>query len=393
MSRRRAISLSTLVALLSAALLSTVAPAAAEGDGHPSIRAQTAWNQVWLTDWPAGTEITVWVDDDASLDPGDPATYLYTMTVTADSAGEVYAHFDEEAFTFEPGTYVTAVGGAVTKVLFVAEFAVYVNDVTGEVYGTTSDPDPSNVFEVDAFASSGTVIRITEATASWSVDLAAAPVGDIEQGQMALPLPDGLQGSVMQTDGDDDATEWPWYLVWRGRFRDDDDSVFETNIDWLAEEGITLGCNPPVNDRFCPASVVTRGQMAAFLVRALHLTDRLDDPFVDDDGSVFEADIERLAAAGVTLGCNPPDNDRYCPTDPVTRGQMAAFLVRALHFTDPGTGNVFVDDDGSVFELDIARLATAGVTLGCNPPDNDRYCPGEAVTRGQMAAFLDRALN
>ncbi len=50
--------------------------------------------------------------------------------------------------------------------------------------------------------------------------------------------------------------------------------------------------------------------------------------FVDDDGSVFEADIERLAAAGITKGCNPPVNDRFCPNDPVTRGQMAAFLVR-----------------------------------------------------------------
>ena len=52
--------------------------------------------------------------------------------------------------------------------------------------------------------------------------------------------------------------------------------------------------------------------------------------FVDDDVSVFEADIERLAAAGITRGCNPPVNDRFCPDDPVTRGQMAAFLHRAL---------------------------------------------------------------
>ena len=52
--------------------------------------------------------------------------------------------------------------------------------------------------------------------------------------------------------------------------------------------------------------------------------------FVDDDGSIFEEDIERLAAAGITRGCNPPINDRFCPNDPVTRAQMAAFLHRAL---------------------------------------------------------------
>jgi len=50
--------------------------------------------------------------------------------------------------------------------------------------------------------------------------------------------------------------------------------------------------------------------------------------FTDDDSSIFESDIEWLAAANVTLGCNPPANDRFCPDDPVTRGQMAAFMHR-----------------------------------------------------------------
>jgi hypothetical protein len=105
---------------------------------------------------------------------------------------------------------------------------------------------------------------------------------------------------------------------------------FAEAIVWLAQEGITLGCNPPANDRFCPGDVVTRGQMAAFLVRALDLSDRGSVDFSDDDGSVFEAEIERLATAGITLGCNPPVNDRFCPEDAVTREQMAAFLHRAL---------------------------------------------------------------
>jgi hypothetical protein len=49
-----------------------------------------------------------------------------------------------------------------------------------------------------------------------------------------------------------------------------------------------------------------------------------------EGGSVFEADINALAAAGISKGCNPPDNDRFWPTDDITRGQMAAFLHRAL---------------------------------------------------------------
>jgi uncharacterized delta-60 repeat protein len=114
--------------------------------------------------------------------------------------------------------------------------------------------------------------------------------------------------------------------------------------------------------------------------------------FTDDDGSVFEGDIEALGRAGITLGCNPPANDEYCPDANVTRGQMAAFLVRGIGYTDAGAGDLFTDDDNSVFESDIDKLGTAGVTLGCNPPANDEYCPDQPVTRGQMAAFLVRAL-
>jgi hypothetical protein len=176
-------------------------------------------------------------------------------------------------------------------------------------------------------------------------------------------------------------------------FLDTDQSVFHDAIVWNSAKGITKGCNPPMNDRYCPDAFVTRGQMAGFLSRALALTDGVGaDLFGDDDGSVFESAIDRLAAAGVTKGCNPPSNDRYCPDDYVTRGQMAGFLKRALGLSDGVGADLFGDDDGSVFESAIDRLATAGVTKGCNPPVNDRYCPDDYVTRGQMAGFLKRAL-
>ena len=173
-----------------------------------------------------------------------------------------------------------------------------------------------------------------------------------------------------------------------------DDHVFHTDIAWLAVEGITAGCNPPVNSEYCPDDNVTRGQMAAFLVRALDLTDDGGgNSFIDDDGSVFEDDIAKLAAAEITLGCNPPDNTMFCPTANVTRGQMAAFLARALFPHSSGGPDVFVDDDGSIFEDDIETLAERGIARGCNPPVNDSFCPEDPVTRGQMAAFLNRAFN
>ena len=178
-----------------------------------------------------------------------------------------------------------------------------------------------------------------------------------------------------------------------GRFFDDDGSVHESSIEAIAAAGVTLGCNPPYSTAYCPTQPVTREQMAAFLVRALGLTDAGGgNTFVDDDGSVFENQIAILAAAGITKGCNPPTNDHFCPHEYVTRGQMAAFLVRAMGYTEGGDGNIFVDDDGSVFEPAIGKLAAAGVTLGCNPPANDSFCPDDVVTREQMATFLARAL-
>jgi hypothetical protein len=177
-----------------------------------------------------------------------------------------------------------------------------------------------------------------------------------------------------------------------GRFLDDDDSIHEADVERLEELGITRGCNPPLNDRYCPAENVTREQMAAFLKRAAGLPSTAADFFVDDAGSVFEADINAIAEAGVTRGCNPPDNDRYCPAQNVSRGQMAAFLARAFSLP-PATADYFIDDAGSIFEADINAIAQAGVTRGCNPPDNDRYCPTDTVTRAQMASFLVRAVD
>src|SRR5690606_27257983 len=54
------------------------------------------------------------------------------------------------------------------------------------------------------------------------------------------------------------------------------------------------------------------------------------DYFSDDADSVFQADINALAESGITRGCNPPDNDLFCPRDEVKRDQMASFLARAL---------------------------------------------------------------
>jgi hypothetical protein len=176
-----------------------------------------------------------------------------------------------------------------------------------------------------------------------------------------------------------------------GTFVDDDGNVHEGSIEAVAAAGITRGCNPPANSRYCPDDAVTRGQMATFLSRSLDLAPTTRDHFTDDAGHMFEPAINSLAMSGITLGCNPPANDRFCPDREMTRGEMAAMLVRAFGYPHE-EGDIFVDDDHSSFEDAIDRLAAARITLGCNPPANDRFCPDTTVTRAEMATFLTRAL-
>jgi peptidoglycan hydrolase-like amidase len=185
---------------------------------------------------------------------------------------------------------------------------------------------------------------------------------------------------------------WVSQIISPYGFRDLAGSVHSASIQLIFEAGITKGCNPPDNTLFCPDELVTRGQMAAFLARALDLKGDSASHFVDTDGSSFDVDANRLFEAGITRGCNPPVNDHFCPDATVTRGQMAAFMVRAFGY-EASSDVGFIDDDLSVFEADISKLAAAGVTKGCNPPQNDRFCPDEPVTRAQMASFLARALD
>jgi N-acetylmuramoyl-L-alanine amidase len=177
-----------------------------------------------------------------------------------------------------------------------------------------------------------------------------------------------------------------------GSFVDDDGSTHEGGIEAIAAAGLTVGCNPPANDRYCPDANVTRGQMGAFIARARQLAVSRDDFFTDDEGDVFERSINSIAQAGITFGCNPPLNDEFCPERAMTRGEMAAMLARA--FSLPASPeDHFIDDDGHRFEDVINRIGQAGITVGCNPPANDRFCPNALITRAQMATFLTRALD
>lgn len=177
------------------------------------------------------------------------------------------------------------------------------------------------------------------------------------------------------------------------RFTDDDDTSHESAIEAVARAGITLGCNPPVNDQYCPRRPVNRAQMAALLARGLP-----DVPVVSQPVGVFgdvPADawyapaVEALHAAGVVAGY--PDGT-YRPHQPVNRAQMAALLARGLPDTPANHQPVGVFTDVPVdawYAPAVEALHASGVTKGCTA---DTFCPHALVTRAQAAAFLARTL-
>ena len=173
-------------------------------------------------------------------------------------------------------------------------------------------------------------------------------------------------------------------------FDDSTGSVFEESIRKVAEAGITNGCNS-AGTLFCPNTTVTRAQMAVFLLRGLKLPVPSGATGFTDSAGFAQAAIDAMAAAGITMGCNA-DGTLFCPNKPVTRGQMAAFLARALKLPTPDVPAAFDDTANSVFNNAIAAILEAGITRGCDSTGK-RFCPDKPVTRAQMATFLARALD
>jgi hypothetical protein len=103
----------------------------------------------------------------------------------------------------------------------------------------------------------------------------------------------------------------------------------------------------------------------------------------------FYGHVEFFAQAGVTSGCA---TGLFCPSGPVTRGQMAVFLERAMkasNWTPPPAVGLFTDvPPGKPFRDYIEALKNDQITSGCGPTT---YCPDASVTRGQMAVFILRA--
>ena len=178
--------------------------------------------------------------------------------------------------------------------------------------------------------------------------------------------------------------------------------ALQAAVDCLAYYGITLGTSA---GEYSPDRVVTRAQMALFLVRAaavagVELPAPGDAGFTDLGGELpaVRRAVSRLAQLGVARGVTP---EEFSPRSPVTRLQMALFLYRLFKLAPNGpdgfnVGIVF-SSEGSFEDLPagdeparaVRALFETGVTNGTSA---GRFDPDAPVTRAQMALFLTRIL-
>jgi hypothetical protein len=162
-------------------------------------------------------------------------------------------------------------------------------------------------------------------------------------------------------------------------------------VNLLSTKGITAGCGPSL---FCPTEVITRDQMAIFIVRAVYGSDNFTisqtQHFADVNPSTFGYMwIQKMYELGISAGCG---GGNYCPTAQVTRDDMAIFIIRARYAANTAftysTTPVFTDVPANNFAFKwIQRMAEDGITGGCGPA---LYCPSSPVTRGDMSIFIMR---
>jgi hypothetical protein len=281
----------------------------------------------------------------------------------------------------------------------------------------TADPDPSN----DAMAVQVTVsdcpfpaplitapVSVPPATGALSASVSSGPghadawtVGggslDSGQGTAQISFTSGAPGTTMTLSVVDSLAgcevSAPDALVSVDFLDVPPQQIFHDFVNTVARNGVTAGCG---GGNYCPDASVTRAQMAVFLLKSEHGAAFVPPPCTGVFADVpcpggFAADwIEQLHAEGVTSGCG---GGNYCPDAPVTRAQMAVFLLKThlgSSYVPPAASGIFGDVPVGSFAADwIEDLYGRGITGGCQASPL-LYCPNNPNTRGQMAVFLTK---
>ena len=184
--------------------------------------------------------------------------------------------------------------------------------------------------------------------------------------------------------------------------------VHQRNVECLRGSGITQGVTATT---YAPQANTSRAQMATFIanmvdfatandapggatVPALPTAAASQDRFTDDETSVHENNINRLAQAGIVQGTG---GTNFSPSDPVSRAQMASFVANAIRFIRgavlPEGADAFTDDETSVHEANINRLANADIVDGTGSGGSKAvFSVSLLVSRAQMASFIIQGL-
>ena len=178
-----------------------------------------------------------------------------------------------------------------------------------------------------------------------------------------------------------------------------DGGLFDPVIYAAAGAGVMPGCDPAAF-LFCPTALVTRADMAGFILRGVHGAEFVPAPyagaFADVSAGDYNADyIQSFFDEGYTVGCG---GGNYCPEAVHTRGQTAVFILKGKHgpsYAPPSCETTHTFDDvpcpptpESPFGDWIGQLFVEGITAGCG---GNNFCPAAGIPNQQMAAFLVRA--
>jgi hypothetical protein len=161
----------------------------------------------------------------------------------------------------------------------------------------------------------------------------------------------------------------------------------------IARRAITVGCG---SGFYCKDDSVTRASMSVFLGKSLHTATWVPSPcahlFSDVDCSRSDAPwIEELYNEGVTAGCatNPL---RFCPDDPITRAQLAVFLIKMSHqptIAPPAAcGCIYPDVPAGAFAANFIEQLNADNHVAPGTCGAGNFCPNDPAKRDQMAEFL-----
>jgi len=303
--------------------------------------------------------------------------YIGSTQVTTDGSGNAAFDLTLPA-TVDPGARIAATatdpGGNTSE--FSQRIIFSMTPGSGPPAGGTSVTISGMLFEDGATVTiGGAPATGVDVTGPTQITAATPPLAAGTLNDVVVTDPSGAAGTLVNG--------------WVADFADVPGSQqFYFHVTKLVSNAITVGCG---GGNYCPLSSVTRQQMAVFLLKAKNGLCYVPPPctgvFPDVPcPSTFANWIEALAAAGITGGCG---GGNYCPTNPVTRQQMAVFLLKTKHgstYVPPACSGDFADVPcPSQFADWIEQLAAEGITGGCG---GSNYCPAQAVRRDQMAAFL-----